>query len=96
MGELGPNLPEEFLELVVLITFLDVPTWSEEANSNLDLVEFFSGKARVSRMASWFGYRVKAFDVEYQPIRAPGEFKRGKHNRSAMDLNGCAGFAFLR
>ena len=65
------------------------------ANSNLDLVEFFSGKARVSRMASWVGYRVKSFDIEYEPRRAPGEFKRGKLNRSSMDLNGAAGFVFL-
>ena len=87
-------MPEEFLELVDLDHFLRCPHMGidmDEPTANLDLVEFFSGKARVSRMASWCGYRVKAFDVDYEPIKHPGEFKRGKLNRSAMDLNGCAG-----
>ena len=78
-----------------LVTFLDVPTWNAEANQGLDLIEFFAGKARVSRMASWVGYKVRSFDIAYAPNKAPGEFKRGKLSRSAMDLNGCAGFVLL-
>ena len=63
---------------------------------DLDLVEFFSGKARVSRLASWMGLRVRSYDIIYKPVTGdPGAFKRGQQRRSSMDLNGAAGFARL-
>lgn len=89
------DVAKEFLELICLISFLNVPTWDTEANENLDLVEFFSGRARISKLASWVGYRVRCFDILYKPNMHPGDFKRGRLRRSAMDLNGQAGFVYL-
>ena len=79
-----------------MVSFLSVPTWDPIGNSQLDLVEFFAGRARVSRLAAWVGYKVRAYDIDFQTCNRPGEFKRGRLRRSAMDLNGAAGFAFLR
>lgn len=77
------------------MTFLAVPDWEFE-NGNLDLCEFFSGKARVSKLASWVGYRVRSYDLTYEPVAGdPGKFKRGQLPRSPMDLNGAAGFVTL-
>ena len=90
-----PYLPKEFLEIIVLVSLLSVPSWDTEANADLDLVEFFAGRARITKLASWCGYRSRGFDVEYIPRSSPGNFKRGMLNRSPMDLNGSAGFALL-
>jgi len=77
-----------------LVSFLEVPEWDDDANSNLDVVEFFAGVARISRLAHWMGLRTKAYDIAYTPVN-PEEVKRGKPRRSAMDLNGSAGLASL-
>ena len=81
--------------MVILATFLSVPQWDAEYNGNLDLCEFFAGKARVSKLASWVGYRVRAYDINFEPPTNPGEFKPGKLPRSPMDLNGNAGMVTL-
>ena len=81
--------------MVILVTFLSIPHWDAESNENLDLCEFFAGKARVSKLASWVGYRVRAYDINFEPPTSPGEFKRGKLPRSPMDLNGNAGMVIL-
>ena len=61
---------------------------------DLDWVEFFSGKARVSKLASWMGFDVGAYDLTYETAAGGrGDFKRGSLRRSPMDLNGAAGFA---
>ena len=81
--------------MVILATFLSVPQWDAESNGNLDVCEFFAGKARVSKLALWVGYRVRAYDINFEPPTNPGEFKRGKLPRSPMDLNGNAGMVIL-
>lgn len=87
---------KEFLRIIVLVTFLSVPTWDTEANKDLDIVEFFSGRARVSRLASWSGLKVRSYDISYVPASGiPGDFKRGAQIRAPMDINGSAGFASL-
>lgn len=78
--------------MVVLVSFLAVPEW--EGNLNLDCVEMFAGVARIARLASWAGYRSRAYDVLYTLVN-PEERKRGKLRRSAMDLNGAAGLVWL-
>ena len=84
-----------FLKVLCLVTFIAVPEWEFE-NGSLDLCDFFSGKARVSKLASWVGYRVRSYDLTYEPVAGdPGQFKRGQLPRSPMDLNGAAGFATL-
>ena len=79
------------MEIICLASFLNVPEWGSE-NYGLDLVEFFSGRARLSRLASWVGYKVRSFDIDYCKVKGAAEFKRGKVRRSPMDLNGSAGF----
>ena len=82
-----------FLQIVVLVAFLDIPDINFQ---DLDFVELFSGKARVSKLASWVGLNVRSFDLNYEPAAGPrGSFKRGSLRRSPMDLNGSAGFAKL-
>ena len=53
--------------MVILVTFLSVPQWDAESNESLDLCEFFAGKARVSKLASWVGYRVRSYDINFEP-----------------------------
>ena len=82
--------PKDFVSVVVLVSFLVVPEWEEEGNLNLDCVEMFAGVARIARLASWAGFRSRAYDILYTMVN-PEERKRGKLRRSAMDLNGSAG-----
>ncbi len=88
-----PRSFKAFVKLVLLVAFLDVPGWKKP--QDLEFVEFFSGKARTSKMASWMGFHSRAFDIEYHPTRHPFEPKHGVRPRSCMDINGAAGFAFL-
>jgi hypothetical protein len=93
VGCLPHNLlyPKALVEIVCLVCFLNVPGWGSE-NDGLDLVEFFAGRARLSRLASWVGYKVRSYDINYEKVMGDAEFKRGKVRRSPMDLNGAAGF----
>lgn len=88
-----PTKHEDFVLLVCAISFLYTP--ESDKIANLDLVEFFSGKARVSRLASWLGYNVRAYDIDYEQPSTQGGFKRGKMSRSPMDMNGAAGLVYL-
>ena len=60
-----------------------------------DLLDFFGGFARVSRLGMARGYQCRAFDVGYDdPV--PGVSPHsGRGNRSAFDINGEAGLLFL-
>ena len=84
-----------FILLTILINFLELPDWELGQNSDLQVVELFSGVARIARLASWLGYRTRAYDLSYLAVRNPYKRKRGKMPRSPMDLNGSAGFVFL-
>ncbi len=81
--------------LVVLINFMNVPSWDETGNDELEVVEMFAGVARIAKLASWFGLNARAYDIAYCPVRHPYRKKRNKHPRSPMDLNGSAGFVYL-
>ena len=81
--------------MVLLVSFLDVPGWSTWSENGLEVIDLFSGKARISRLASWLGYKSRAFDMAYHPVRYPQRRKRGKLPRGCMDINGSAGFANL-
>ena len=65
-----------------------------ECPKPLDLIELFSGKARVSKMGALFGIQVRSVDIDYDTPKK----KKSKHSkrkqRSAMDINGEAGFTF--
>lgn len=62
----------------------------------LDLIEYFAGKARVTKMALRRGWNARAVDVEY----TRGNIRRPKWGscmqpRGSMDINGEAGFVLL-
>ena len=84
-----------FIPLTILINFLELPDWELGQNSDLQVVELFSGVARIAQLASWLGYRTRAYDLSYLAVRNPYKRKRGKMPRSPMDLNGSAGLVFL-
>lgn len=86
---------QEFILVVLLVSFLDVPGWSTWSENGLEVIDLFAGKARISRLASWLGYKSRAFDLAYHPVRYPQRRKRGKLPRSCMDINGSAGLANL-
>lgn len=83
---------KEFIAVVLLTSFLWIPGW--ETTYDVDLLDFFSGRARISRACRYMGYKAFAFDITYHPVPR-GERKRGKLRRSCMDMNGAAGFVFL-
>ena len=66
-----------------------------------DMYEFFSGKARVARLAKAAGFSPIAMDMVYDASAPPPKTKSLKtkamypNARSAMDLNESGGFVFL-
>ncbi len=81
--------------MVVLVSYLVVPEWELGCNHDLDVVEFFAGVARITRLAAWTGLKARAFEIKFTPLEEPHKKKRGKLRRAAMDLNGSAGFGLL-
>ena len=55
---------------------------------HLDLLDLFSGKSRISRLAERMGYQSRAVDIEFGKFRGPGR-------NSSMDLNCSAGLVLL-
>ena len=65
-----------------------------------DILEFFSGTARVSRLGKMMGYTPAAMDITYDGTAPPPKCKKKdkakyRNARSAMDLNNSAGFVSL-
>ena len=60
-----------------------------------DFLEYYSGAARVSRLAQAFGYVARAFDVAYDSPPEGKSQHSGRNRRSAFDINGEGGFVFL-
>ncbi len=62
----------------------------------LDLVEYFSGAARISKIAHIMGYYVRAFDLDYDhPVNGKDSSFSGRQKRSCFDMNGEAGYLSL-
>ena len=75
---------------MVLVCWMDGDKWL--CNSPLQILEIFSGRARVSTMASWVGLSVRSVDIEYdKPLRKKSQHS-GQQQRSSMDFCGEAGF----
>lgn len=72
---------------------MDSGSWTSK--EPLDVLEFFSGKARISKMASWLGLEVRSIDILYDETPKVRSKHSGKEQRSAMDINGEAGFVLL-
>ena len=86
---------KDFVLLCLLCAFLVQGVF--RGKHTWQVVEFFSGKARLSRLAAKCGYPVASFELENDPGFRNRE-KTSKHpfpHRSFMDFNGESGFAPL-
>ena len=86
---------KDFVLLCLLCAFLVQGVF--RGKHTWQVVEFFSGKARLSRLAAKCGYPVASLDLENDPGFRNRE-KTSKHpfpHRSFMDFNGESGFAPL-
>ena len=68
-----------------------------DMETNYDIIEFFSGTARVSRLAKKLGHNPAALDIGYDCTAPPPKAKKKErclypNARSAMDINTSAGF----
>ena len=71
-----------------------MPEWC--SIPNVDVLDFFAGRARISKLAKWMGLTAMAYDIGYHPVDPNKTRKRGRKRRSCMDWNGEAGFVPLR
>lgn len=76
----------------MLVYWMDLDKWA--CAEPLQVFEIFSGKARVSRMASWMGLVTRAMDIQYDKPRSKISRHSGEKQRSSMDVCGEAGFVF--
>ena len=86
---------QEFVALVILVGFLKIPDWERGCMTDLQVVELFSGVARIAKLASWMGFRARACDLLYEELENPYKPKRGQYRRAPMDINGSAGMTQL-
>ena len=59
-----------------------------------EVVEFYGGVQRITRLASAMGYAAVAHDINYDPLYQEKTAKT-TGRKSCMDINGNAGFVFL-
>ena len=86
---------KDFVLLVMLTSWLSTDlTVSDVGRSGLELLEYFAGKARITKLAIRRGYRARAVDVVYTKPKPPNINSFDKP-RGSMDFNGCAGFTPL-
>ena len=71
---ISPDCCQEFILLVLLVSFLKMP-WQN--TSSLDILDLFAGKARISKLGAWLGYRTRAFRHFLSPDSAPFCFQKG-------------------
>ena len=87
------SLSKDFIYLTMMVSWLVNLPWKRE--KAFDLVEYFAGVARVSRLAHSCGYNTSAFDMTYDEA-PPGQSQHaGRAKRSAFDINGEGGFLLL-
>ena len=62
--------------------------------SKYDMIEFFAGVGRVTRLASARMYTSAGFDLDYgaPKLSRHGKKRKSKKTASCMDINGSAGF----
>ena len=83
-------LPEEFIYLVLLASWISPP--ERVLEGQIEFLEFFSGKARVSTLAAWAGLETRSVDILYDKPEPKISAHSGRQQRSAMDICGEAGF----
>ena len=84
----SPNLinacSEAFIAIVILAASMDPLPRFARGRGGYDVIEYYAGRARISRLARLAGYRSIATDVKYDMHDS---------GRSALDLCCSAGFA---
>lgn len=79
--------------LLLLVSWTKPPLKSDVP---LEFIEYFSGYARLSKLATMAGYKTRAFDICYDvPGKQDYSNHSGRKKRSAFDMNGEAGYLFL-
>lgn len=96
------NLLKVFILTILLLSwqsFIDL-----DKSSQYDIVEYYAGIGRISRLGAAYGYTTGAFDVVYdfpeftESMPGPKKKKYRKHQtnkKTAMDLTTSSGFMLL-
>ena len=71
------------MAIIILIGFIQQPP--EFAHKSWDVLEYFAGVARISRLADARGWHALCHDISYDTEAQPGQHK-------CTDINGSAGF----
>ena len=87
------RMTKDFIYLTLMASWLVNLPW--EGSEPFDLLDFYAGRARVSRLANCMGYVSRAFDLDYETAPAGESIHAGRSKRSAFDINGEAGFLLL-
>ena len=86
----SPNrsyLAEVVVLLVLLVWWLDLP---ESQTEPYQVIEYFSGVARIAMLAQYMGFTTAALDIEYGM-----QYAKAHGKRSPMDINSNAGLVLL-
>ena len=60
-----------------------------------DVLDFYAGVARVSRLATACGFNACAYDIKYDTPEPGESYHSGRAKRSCFDINGEGGFLLL-
>ena len=85
---------KDFILVMLLCSWLVVP----RPRSPWQVIEYFSGKGRVSALAAKTGFAVASFDIDRGHIPKPKRKNQKKYKfakRNTMDINGEVGMASL-
>ena len=87
-----PAISKVYVLLVLMTTWLD----GVKLSGKFDVIEYFAGVGRITRLACARKYKVAAFDLGYgAPISSGHRNKRKSKKKSCMDIKGSAGFVYL-
>ena len=81
-----PSFPKAFILLILATSWLNL----EGPDKEIEILELFAGQARLTRLSKSLGFGTAAHDIDYDPLP-----KVDKSKKSAMDINGSAGFVLL-
>lgn len=81
-----PSFPKAFILLILATSWLNLEGFDKE----IEILELFAGQARLTRLSKSLGFGTAAHDIDYDPLP-----RVDKSKKSAMDINGSAGFVLL-
>lgn len=87
---------EAFIMIVLMCSWL---SFVDLESSQYEMIEFFAGQSRISRLAHAAGYQAARYDLTYDPVfqenSGSSSGKRKRASGGAMDFSSSAGFVFL-